>query len=96
MSPPVLKPPRSSYFKQVFENLPRVRSAALFYTNTPLLDRSIFTTAALPYVLILGVRANIYTNDILVWGELVVYTSPNEAKGTLEADEVDEQYMHLI
>ena len=31
----VIKPPRSSYFKQVFENLPCVRSAALFNTNTP-------------------------------------------------------------
>ncbi|CAN0264969.1 unnamed protein product [Ascophyllum nodosum] len=34
--------------------------------------------------------------DIPVWGELVVYTSPNEASGTLEADEVDEQYVRLI
>ena len=33
---------------------------------------------------------------IFVWGELVVYTSPNEVKGTLEADEVDEQYVRLI
>ena len=41
-------------------------------------------------------RASSRPNDILVWGELVVYTSPNEAKGTLEADKVDEQYVRLI
>ena len=41
-------------------------------------------------------RASPRSNDILGWGELVVYTSPNEAKGALEADEVDEQYVRLI
>ena len=41
-------------------------------------------------------RASSRSYDIPVWGELVVYTSPNEASGTLEADEVDEQYVRLI
>ena len=41
-------------------------------------------------------RASSRSYDIPVWGELVVYTSPNEASGTLEAGEVDEQYVRLI
>ena len=35
-------------------------------------------------------------DDILVWGELVVYASPEDAKSSLDADEADEQYVRLI
>ena len=41
-------------------------------------------------------RASSRSYDIPVGGELVVYTSPNEASGTLETDEVNEQYVRLI
>lgn len=41
-------------------------------------------------------RGTSKSNDILVWGDLVVYTSPDEAKSSLETEEVDEQFVRLI
>ena len=35
-------------------------------------------------------------DDILVWGALVVYASPEDAQNSLDADEMDEQYVRLI
>ncbi|CAM9908090.1 unnamed protein product [Hapterophycus canaliculatus] len=41
-------------------------------------------------------RGTSKSNEILVWGNLVVYTSPDEAESSLEAEEVDEQFVRLI
>ena len=84
-----------------------VRSTALFYTNTPLFDRSPFTTAALPYVLFR--RACKYRVNSTGPGQSfclkggggrrrgpTTYLCGVEASGTLEADEVEEQYVRLI
>lgn len=43
-----------------------------------------------------SLRASRDISDVLVWGDLIVYSSPVAAKNSLSSDDIDEEYVRLL